>query len=171
MTGKYISKIIKKRNQEDIKNLFEQIYKKYFRLLYFVSFGYLKNEQNVEDVVQNIFVIFFQKCFDHKFISKINDVKSYLCTCARNDSIREIKKLNLKDESIDINNFQSSVEKHVEHDLRYIISNLNDEEIDLLNRHIFLELSFKEIANELNSSINTVKSKYRRAILKIRKKV
>lgn len=172
MTGKSIFKVIQRQNQEEINSLFEEIYYEYFRLLYFVSFTYLKNEQQVEDVVQNVFVIFFEKCFEKDFVIQIKDVKAYLCSCVKHDSIREKKKIELKDESINVETSLSTADQNIsEPYLHSLIESLNDDEIEIIQNHIIFDKSFRQISEETKSSINTVKSKYRRAILKIRKEI
>jgi DNA-directed RNA polymerase specialized sigma24 family protein len=45
---------------------------------------------------------------------------------------------------------------------------LNEEEYDLIFNHIVMGYSLVELAKELNLSKNTIKSKYRRALLKLK---
>ena len=45
---------------------------------------------------------------------------------------------------------------------------LNEEEYDLIFNHVVMGYSLVELAKELNLSKNTIKSKYRRALLKLK---
>lgn len=166
-----ITKKLKKSNKEDTLLLFEDIYNKYYKLLYFVAFSYLKEEQKTEDVVQDVFLTFFEKCINEELESQVKNIKSYLCSCVKNAALKEMKRQNKISNVEDIELFADLNKKDViEINLRKILKDLDKETIGIINDHIFLNLSFKEIAKQSNSSINTIKSKYRRAIQKIRRK-
>lgn len=165
-----IAKNIASGDRNSIAKLFHEIYDEYFKLVYFVSFSYLKNEYDAEDVSQDVFLNFFEKCRDFGWISKITNVKSYLCASSKNASIKKIKekqKIQIIEDADSIPNRQS--EKLVESNLRALLGQLDSEEIDLIVNHIYLEKPFREIAEQQNVSINTIKSKYRRAIHKLRR--
>lgn len=165
-----IAKNIASGDRNGITKLFHEIYDEYFKLVYFVSFSYLKNEYDAEDISQDVFLKFFEKCKDFGWISRIANVKSYLCASAKNASIKKIEerqKMEMIEDTDSIPSRQS--EKLVESDLRAILNQLDSEEIDLIVNHVYLEMSFKEIAEQQNVSINTTKSKYRRTIHKLRR--
>lgn len=167
MTGKSISKVIESGSKQAISDIFEDIYNEYYKLLFFVSFSYVKNETISEDVVQKSFVEFFKRCFDVEWVSKVKSVKSYLCTCAKNASIDE----NKKSQFIPIDDDcppKTNEEIKEEYNLKELLNKLNEDEISIVIDHIFFELTFKEIALKTNVPMNTIKSKYRRAISKIR---
>lgn len=171
MQGNKIAKCIKKGNKAEITSLFENIYNEHFKLVYFVAFSYLKDEQKTEDIVQEVFLHFFEKCMDYRWVYQLSNIKSYLCSCAKNAALKELKDRN---KLSDVENIESLViderENRAEADLIDILDGIDTESIDIINDHIFLGLPFIEIAKNKNASLNTVKSKYRRAIQKIRRK-
>ena len=171
MQGIEIARCIKKGSKEEITILFESVYNEYFKLVYFVAFSYLKNEQKTEDIVQDTFLHFFEKCMDFRWVSQLSNVKGYLCSCAKNAALKELKKQNRQSDVEDIETLIAEERECVrETDLNNILDGIGSDSIDIINDHIFLGLPFVEIAKNKNSSINTIKSKYRRAIQKIRRK-
>lgn len=170
MQGKKVCKTIQKGNKEQIETLFAGIYQQYFKLMYFVAFSYLKNEQYAEDVCQETFLSFFEKCTDFDWLKQIANIKSYLCKCAKNLAIKEAKNRQRVDQIENDESFSSyENSSNYEFELRRFLLKLDQESLEIINDHIFLDLSFKDIAQKRQSSINTVKSKYRRAMEKIRR--
>lgn len=171
MQGTKIAKYIKKGTKDGIKHLFEGIYNEYFKLVYFVAFSYIKHEQKTEDIVEETFLHFFEKCTDFAWVSQISNVKAYLCSCAKNASLRELKN---QSRMSDVENIEYLIvdekECQTETDLINILDGIDSDSVDIINDHIFLDLTFNEIAKNKKTSINTIKSKYRRAIQKIRRK-
>lgn len=172
MNGREIANIIRKGDKDKINQTFENIYNDYFRLLYFVGYSYLNNEQIVSDIVEDTFALFFNKCLDVKFIKKIKNVKSYLSSSVKYEAIREKKILELNDFSVNVEtDISSETNDSKEIYLSNFLKILSKEEIEIIVNHIFVDRSFKDIAFEMKVSINTVKSKYRRAIIKIREEL
>lgn len=162
-------KAINKRNIKEPTSFFEQIYNKYYRLLFFVAFNYLKDEVLVQDVVQGVFVSFFERCLSGDFLDSIKNLKTYLCIATKNAALKELKRQSLKSYDFDIDELADKGESiHKEYLLFDILNKLSKEEIDLLIDHLCFDKSFGAISKETNVSPNTLKSKYRRAIKKIR---
>lgn len=144
--------------------VFENIFRKYYHLLCQYCQGIIPEQEKVEDIVQDVFVYLWS---NHKTIHINTSLKNYLYTSVRHGALRELRRLN-------------SVEKHSEQLTEFIeylqqteYSEDEVEEIEhvklILNelsprgRSIFLmscveEKSYKEIAVELNISVNTVKT-------------
>lgn len=162
-------KAINRGNIEDPTSFFEQIYNKYYRLLFFVAFNYLKDEVLAQDVVQGVFVSFFERCLNGDFLENIRNLKTYLCITTKNASLKELKSQSLKSYDFDIDEVADKGEStHKEYLLYDILNKLSKEEINLLIDHLCFDKSFGAISKETNVSPNTLKSKYRRAIKKIR---
>lgn len=172
MQGVKISKIIKRGNKDDIASLFEMIYTDYYKLVFFVAFSYLKEEQSSEDITQDVFITFFEKCSDANWVSQIVNIKSYLCSCAKNAAIKEMKAREKHKEVENLDTlFLPNKECSDEFKLQIILDDIDSDSLKIVDDHIFIGLSFREIAQLTNSPINTVKSKYRRTIQKIRRKI
>ena len=171
MQGTEIARCIKKGSKEEITTLFESVYNEYFKLVYFVAFSYLKNEQKTEDIVQDTFLQFFEKCMDFRWVSQLSNVKAYLCSCAKNAAFKETKNQNRLSDVENIETLSAEEKEYVlETNLINMLEGIDTESIDIINDHIFLGLPFSEIARKKKVSINTIKSKYRRAIQNIRRK-
>lgn len=172
MNGRQVYRIICSKNRERINDLFEQIYNEHFRLLYFVAYSYINNEQIVEDLVQNAFVDFFNRCLEGNQIKDIKNVKSYLCSIVKHESLKEKKRLFLNDSSFDIDSIPNNEKQKIsEIYLNELLKILNKDELGILVDHVFLDQTFKEISQERGVPLNTIKSKYRRAIVKFREAI
>jgi len=135
---------------------------------------YLSSKEDIEDLVSIVFI---------KFIDKYNDIKNkgekfiknYLFKIAKTkliDFFRVNKKYqnyeiidNIKNnENIDLDNYLQNkliIEK--------LLSNLNDEEREILILKIVDNLTFKEIAALKKANINTVIWKFSKIIKKLEK--
>ena len=144
--------------------VFENVFRKYYHLLCKYCQGIIPEPEKVEDIVQDVFVYLWN---NHKTIHINTSLKNYLYTSVRHGALRELRRLN-------------SVEKHSARLTEFIEylqqTEYSEEEIEeiehvklILNklsprsRSIFLmscveEKTYKQIAVELNISVNTVKT-------------
>lgn len=155
-------------NQNKIESTFELIYSQYFNLLSYVCFQYSLDEEDVKDLVQETFIDFFNHL---NLNDRIKNIKYYLIEMVKNKSRNFLNKKNrlslLTDEEIgslpDIHPTNQSLK------LYGWQKGLEADEIDIITKHILLELSLTSIAKEENVSKNTIKSRYRRALAKVKK--
>ena len=158
-----------KRLIYDIKNgnkqVIEEIYKKYNKIIYGIAFSILKNKEDSEDIVQ----IFFSKLYSLE-VNKLpnNNESSWIYTTTRNESINFLKK---KRNNIDYDSMYEIVETNNEinqiidkDSYNRIISKLNDTEKQIISLKILADLSFGEIGKLLNIPTGTVKWKYYKSI-------
>ena len=61
------------------------------------------------------------------------------------------------------------IKTQIDHDLRHLVTLLPDDQKEVLELRIFKDLSFKEIAEETDVSINTALGRMRYAIINLRK--
>ena len=61
------------------------------------------------------------------------------------------------------------IRTQIDNDLRNLVTQLPDDQREVLELRIFKDLSFKEIAEETNVSINTALGRMRYAIINLRK--
>ncbi len=61
------------------------------------------------------------------------------------------------------------IKTQIDNDLRFLVTQLPDDQREVLELRIFKDLSFKEIAEETNVSINTALGRMRYAIINLRK--
>lgn len=155
-------------NQNKIESTFELIYSQYFNLLSYVCFQYVLDEEDVKDIVQETFVDFFNHL---NLNDRIMNIKCYLIEMVKNKTRNFLNKKNrltrLTDEEIgslpDIHPINQSLK------LYGWQKGLEIDEIEIITKHILLEISLTSIAKEENVSKNTIKSRYRRALAKVKK--
>ena len=147
------------------KQVIEEIYKKYNKIIYGIAFCILKNKEDSEDIVQ----IFFSKLYSLE-VNKLpnNNESSWIYTTTRNESINFLKK---KRNNIDYDSMYEIVETNNEinqiidkDSYNRIISKLNDTEKQIISLKILADLSFGEIGKLLNIPTGTVKWKYYKSI-------
>lgn len=147
------------------KQVIEEIYKKYNKIIYGIAFSILKNKEDSEDVVQ----IFFSKLYSLE-VNKLpnNNELSWIYTTTRNESINFLKK---KRNNIDYDSMyeivatNNEINQIIDKDsYNRIISKLNDIEKQIISLKILADLSFGEIGKLLNIPTGTVKWKYYKSI-------
>jgi len=155
----------------DEKSL-EILIKKYLGQIYGFTYKRVGNAQEAEDITQETFVKAWRnlKKFDNR-----KEFKTWIFSIAKNtciDSFRKKKALlyletirepgeNDKNlEQIDIAQLLSSITGKLIPKYQTVLSSYHDD-----------NLNFREISEKTGESINTIKSRYRRAILELRKSI
>jgi RNA polymerase sigma-70 factor (ECF subfamily) len=154
--------IIKHINRGE-KKAFKEVFDQYFHSLAAFGFKYVSDQFVAEDLVQEVFISMWEKRED---FSHINALKSFLYTAVRNKCLNHIK-------------HQSVVQKHekalsyeLESEQNYIGHVIEEETFNQLFQEIknlppsaqeitllaLNGLKNQEIADELNISVNTVKT-------------
>lgn len=147
------------------RTAFEVLYKRYNQLVYKIAFSILKNKENSEDVMQNVFT----KIFELPEIKlPENKEASWLYTVTKNETITKLRKLK---EDIDIDSIYNvskdckDIENIIDNDkYNRIIDKLDKKEQEIVSLKILGQLSFKEIARLMNMPIGTVQWHYYKAL-------
>ena len=154
-------------SKDKVNYVFEKIYSGYFKLGMFVALQYL-NEHDAIEIVDDIFVSFFEKILKEKKIEVLN-IKQYLCASIKNSSLKKLK------EQRNILPYNDDIDYQKEEESIYLIetlfAELSNEEQYIITEHAILDRKFKDIANELNKPLFTVTSIYRRGIMKIKRRL
>ena len=164
---KILIKKLKSNNQEDVDEGFEGIYQKYSKLIYVCIHKYVKSNESVEDLLSDTFL----KVYENRYNLKADkNFKYYLVTTAKNLAINHIKKKDNDVDMLDIDVIDENVyEDSTLKDMIDILKrDLNQEEVDIIINHLIYAYTFEEIAYKLDQSINTVKTKYFRALKKVK---
>ncbi|WP_316839503.1 RNA polymerase sigma-70 factor [Pedobacter gandavensis] len=163
---------------EGSKKAYVLIYQKYHRLLFLYAYRKLNNQEEAEDVVQEVFISFWNK---RQTLSPEVSIAGYLYRAVRNRALNifahreiETKYLDSLDEFLG-HNYESADSLIRERQIAALIA----EEIDRLPakmREIFElsrkgHLSYKEISLELNISEHTVATQIKRALKILRGKL
>ena len=146
---------------------FKQIYEKYFPLMKYYGQNYIKDEQTIHDLIQEVFIKLWAK---RKQFENENMIKNFLykvmkntcLTFIRNQKVKEKHAEFLKEEDIE----ESFLNKVIEIEVYSILGDVFDELPPTCKKVYKLSLEglgHSEIAEELNITINTVKKHKNRA--------
>jgi len=146
---------------------FEVLVKKYLKPIYSFVYRYVGNSQDAEDITQETFVKVW------KNLKKFNPQKSFktwIFSIAKNsaiDFLRKKKTIPFSDEIIDT--FADPAPFIPELSLSTILEKIPSEYRMILFLHYNDHFTFREIAEVLEESINTIKSRHRRGLIMLKK--
>ena len=165
-----------KINVKELKNLFakiknnnntafEELYSKYSKLIYKISYSILKNKSDAEDITQ----IVFEKIYsmDKENLPTKNET-SWIYSVTKNETLNYFKSnrnnINL-DDIYEIEDNNQEISKIIDQEnYKRLISKLNDNEKEIISLKIISNFSFEEIGKILNMPTGTVKWRYYKAI-------
>ena len=161
--------LLKRGKKEQIEDFYEYLYDKYKPLLVFISSKYLKDYEDIKDVVQETFVNFFNKL---DINNPHTNIKSFLSVSCKNkaiDLLRKKKRIDYIDiDELDLLNGDISHESYKE-----TISNmkkvLNEYEFQIIIDHLIYDMTFIDIAKKYNKSLSSIKQTYYQSIKKYKK--
>ena len=164
------SKIIELIKKNDSFAL-DLIYGQYAKLIFGAVYSKCKNKTLAEDLFQKTFVKVAEK---RSKLASCKNLKSYLVRMATNevyDYFRKSKKSISPEEFALFENQQAQTgysEKWLER-LRKELSNLPDDQNKVVMLKVFEKCTFKDIAETLGISANTAASRYRYALMNLKK--
>lgn len=163
---------IKKGNRKVFKNFFN---KNYEDLVIYAN-GYLFDVAASEDIVQEVFIYIWENAQKMNIESSL---RGYIFTMVRNRCLNYLKTLKITDDykTLDMNIsmitehvFDSTTEENkkiVYHQILKIVDTLPDRMQKIVRLKFLHNYKYKEIADELGISVNTVKTQLKRAKFKI----
>lgn len=163
---------IKKGNRKVFKNFFN---KNYEDLVIYAN-GYLFDVAASEDIVQEVFIYIWENAQKMNIESSL---RGYIFTMVRNRCLNYLKSLKITDDykTLDMNIsmitehvFDSTTEQNkkiVYHQILKIVDTLPDRMQKIVRLKFLHNYKYKEIADELGVSVNTVKTQLKRAKFKI----
>jgi len=167
-----ILSLFEKNPRKGLEELFDKYYDYLSGQVYFI----LKDVDESEDTVQELFLELWNK---HEHLKNINiSLKSYLRRAAANRALNKIKKRKIfTDVDSDLELERSVIQPNISElsELEEIISKSIEElpprckEVFILSREN--ELTYKEISTELDISVKTVENQIGKALKILRKKV
>jgi RNA polymerase sigma-70 factor (ECF subfamily) len=152
----------------------ERIYDKYKKDMLILAIALLNNAGVAEDIVHDVFVSFVQALAKFRLTGSL---KGYLLTCVANRSRNTNKAKHLQVvESNSCEPFVSNKDNpHVTifcneqlQQLSKAMAELPYEQRETIMLHFQAGMTFKSIADSLGVSVNTIKSRYRYGIEKLR---
>ncbi len=152
---------IANKNEEHFNNLF----KRYQNVVYAIAFSILKNEEDSEEIVQNVFAKIWNM---KKENLPTNHEASWLYSLTKNETLNFLRNKKCEvsiEELYDITEEENESKKLLGQDAYYrIISKLAPKEQEIVSLKVLSELSFREIAALLNMPIGTVQWKYYKSV-------
>jgi len=152
----------------------ERIYDKYEGYLITVATALLNNTHTAEDVLHDFFVSFVRSADK----IKVNgNLKAYLAVCVANLARNKLKRRQLEPIALDDNDpIVSSdsqpdllaVQKEETAIVNQAMSQLPFEQREVIVLHLHGNMKFTQIAKLRSSSVNTIRSRYRYGLEKLR---
>lgn len=161
ITDKHILHTLEANKSNGLKLLFER----YYKPLCVFAIKYVYDLNLSEDVVQEVFIKIWEK---KEFHSQMN-LSAYLFTSVRNACIDYLRKehplyVDRFDDKIVVEDYYTE-EEILERNKKLMdtVENLPEKTREVFKAVVFHNLKYKEVAEELNISVNTVKSNLARA--------
>ena len=161
---KEIHELFEKMRQTDLK-AYEELYKKYYNLVYNIAFSVLKNYENAEDIAQNVFVKIGN--LEQEKLPK-NYEASWLYTVTKNECmsfIRKNKETSSIENRIENENEKNEIETVIQNSsYQNLLESLEQVEEQIIFLKIEAGYSFKEISKLLKMPMGTVQWKYYKSL-------
>ena len=156
------------------EEVFRYIYNKYKPLVFFVCSKFLKSEFDINDAVEETFIELFKNP-----LGVGSSLKVYLSVSAKHNCLdmlrRQAKRPTVElDRGVNVACGGLSVEESVcSHDafnrmVKLMQEILPNEDVDIILLHVTEGFNFEEIALKKEQNVKTVKSKYYRALKKLK---
>lgn len=155
---------------------FEEIYKEYFRVVYYYILAICNNTDIAEDITQDTF---YKAMKSLKSFRNECDIKTWLCQIAKNQYLTYCRKkkieINLDDINETVEGDVSFEEKLVDQDtadkIHKILHNLPEPYKEVFYLRIFGELPFKKIGDVFSKTENWACVTYHRAKAMVQKEM
>jgi RNA polymerase sigma-70 factor, ECF subfamily len=167
--------LIEKYLKGDEKSL-EILIQKYLRPIYNFVYSRVGSSQEAEDITQDTFVKMWKNL---KKFEQQQKFSTWLYAIAGNTAIDYLrKKKTIPFSAFSDNEGNNTIIDNLadenvvaENNLAYAVEKLSPEHRDVISMHNDNRFTFKEMANILREPMNTVKSRYRRAITNLKKNI
>lgn len=167
---KISDKLMKKVAKYDV-TAFEELYNQASGAVFGLAMSILKNTQDANDVVQDTFITIYEKIDQYQPNGK---AMAWIFTIARNHSLMIIRE-RTKHQHIDLDDVydigeDSTIEEdtYKEELVELLLEELQEDERQIVVMHAMSNMKHKDIAKQLDMPLNTVLSKYRRSMQKLR---
>ena len=160
----------------DENELIEHIFDNYYEKMFRFAESYVYDSQMAEDIVQDVLLGFLEK---KTKLVKSESIFSFLLTSVKHKCIDHIRKINIEDKNkqklmeahIASNTIEYSINDELLKSINSAIEELPDQCKEIFKLTVINGLKYKEAAEELNTSIDTIKVQKNRAVNYLKKKV
>ena len=151
-----------------------QLYERFSSNVYALAFEMLRNHEDAEEVRQDTFVYLFKRA--DRFDPERGSVRAYAYTVARSESLMRLRNKRsrpVKAAEIDLHDAASAFPAtDADHEtqlyVRHALSQLQADDAKLLEASFLQGCTHAELAERTGLQLGTLKSRIRRALLKLR---
>lgn len=168
---KLSSNISETRYQQYDDYAFEKLFKEHFKALHAYANVILKDEDDAEEIVQNMFLKFWEK---RDLLNVQTSLKAYLYKCVYHDSLNFLKHQKIKTKYQDFAAYTMNEEHlpasskiemtELEYNLSLALNELPEQCRTIFQMSRFEELKYREIAERLGLSIKTIENQMGKAL-------
>lgn len=163
---------IRRREQ----GVFKQLFESYFKKMTLFAEYFLLDCGEAEDIVQEVFIDLWNNA---PTLPEVSNLKSYLFTQVRNRSLNRLKHLHVEDNYkqwlLEAQAYAEIPEVEIDQDMLKkvydVIEELPDQSKIIFKRCVLDGKKYKEVAEEMNISVNTVNTQMSRAYKFIRSRL
>lgn len=148
--------------------IFEKLFSKHFSNLTGFVYNYVRDEEIAKDIVHDAFLLLWNK---RKCLNPVYPVKSYLFALAQHKALNYLRHLSVvKTSEYELETlFDSAAGELDEYEKRLVrleeqLCLLSEMQHDVLTKCVVEGKRYKEVAEELGVSLNTVKTHLSRAL-------
>ena len=149
-------------------NIFEDLYKEHFAFLSLVSFNITKDKDAAKDLVQDFFIYLWEK---EEALNFTISFKAYASRAVKNLSLQYLEKnktISLETKKIVLPKLQEEIvfekgEENKKSGIHTLVEKIPQARREIFMSHVVEGLSYNEIAENYNISVNTVKTQMKRA--------
>ncbi|AWK03323.1 hypothetical protein HYN56_03435 [Flavobacterium crocinum] len=159
-------------NYKDFK-VFETLYKEHFVFFSLVSFNIVKDKDVAKDIVQDFFTYLWEK---EETLNFNISFKAYGTKAIKNLSLQHLEKnktISIQDKKIAFPKSEEqtvfeNTEENQKPKIQTLVEKIPQARREIFMSHVVEGLSYAEIAEDHNISINTVKTQMKRAYASLR---
>ncbi len=149
-----------------------ELYKKYYKPVFRTAYYCIKNKEIAKELTNEAFIIAFEK---FNTLKDISNFKSWICVIALNLTKEYIKKnsklyfiedydnLNLKSDNLENEIIEKIDNQEKLNKVKYALNKINQHHKEIIILRYYENMSYIEIADKLNISVGTVKSRLNRS--------
>ncbi|MGB9643513.1 MAG: RNA polymerase sigma factor [Candidatus Ratteibacteria bacterium] len=166
-----MEEIVKKILNENGIDGFEQLIKKYEKMVYGIAYRFLNNKQDAEDITQETFLIVYRQI---KHLRKHNSMLNWIYTIALNLTRRRLRKKYQNSHYLMFENILGTNEnispyhENLHEKIRISLEKLSPQQKEAIELKYLKGLKIKEISKIMNCKEGTVKVHLFRGIRMLR---
>lgn len=161
------------------KSAFKEIYSRFSQVTYNLAFRMLRDREDAEEVVQEIFLQIWNKA--KSYDPGRGAVSTWVLNIARSRAIDKIRKVGYRDRNIEIDeekvNSNVDVSRNLEdrdeskNVIKQALESLPEKQRTAIELVYFEGLTHVEAADKLNEPVGTIKTRIRLGVLKLKDKI